>query len=276
MEVCGDDVDEDCDGLSACIASLAPADRKLAGERVDDNVGYSLAGACDVDADGYDDLLIGARGDGNLTGAAYLVLGRTAQTGSGLMAMSRADAKLLGQAPNDWAGYAVAGAGDSDGDGCHDLIIGACHAQDQGSEVGAAYLVRGPVSVGFDLGQADPAIYGASLDDQAGWAVASAGDMDGHGYSDLLAGAMLEDSGGDAAGAAYLLLGPASGASTLDDANATYSGEAAGDGAGGALAWLGDSDGDGLSDLLIGAYGEDTGGSSAGAAYLLLGASINN
>ena len=271
VEICGDTTDQDCDGRLACVTGLANADRKIVGEGASDYAGYALAGVGDVDADGYDDLLVGAFGEDNLTGAAYLVLGMTAQAGAGLLALAQADAKLLGQAQDDFAGFAVAGTGDSNGDGYDDLLIGACHAQNQGSDIGAAYLVRGPVSLGLDLGQADAAIFGQSIDDLAGWAVASAGDVNGDGLGDLLVGALGEDSGGDAAGATYLLLGPASAASSLGEADAKYSGEAAGDGVGDALAGLGDSDGDGLGDLLVGA--KDYNDNNQGAAYLLLGPS---
>ncbi|MFT5685141.1 MAG: hypothetical protein ACI8RZ_006090, partial [Myxococcota bacterium] len=121
------------------------------------------------------------------------------------------------------------------------------------------------------LSDAEAVFYGTSSSDNAGDAVASAGDTDGDGYIDLLISATGEDSGGSGAGAVYLIRGPVSGDLSASDAAATLHGEDAGDQAGIALSSAGDIDGDGLSDLLIGAWYNDDSAIDAGAAYLVLG-----
>lgn len=98
----------------------------------------------DVDADGHDDILIGAynNSDGGLyAGAAYLVLGRSTPVGGSL---SAADAAYIGEVLYDYAGWSVSGAGDIDSDGHDDLLIGAYGSDDGGSlGSGAAYLILG-------------------------------------------------------------------------------------------------------------------------------------
>jgi hypothetical protein len=97
-----------------------------------------VSGAGDVDADGHDDVLVGAysnNGGGPDSGAAYLVLGPV----TGTLELARADVKLVGEEANDWAGTTVSGAGDVDADGRGDLLIGAAY-NDEG---GAAYLIYG-------------------------------------------------------------------------------------------------------------------------------------
>jgi len=94
-----------------------------------------------VDADGFDDVLVGAYYDstnGEEVGAAYLVYGPA----SGTMALSSADAKLTGEVP-DKAGGAVDGAGDVNGDSYDDFLIGARSNDTNGDNAGAVYLVIG-------------------------------------------------------------------------------------------------------------------------------------
>ncbi len=90
-----------------------------------------------MNGDGYADLLIGARTNGN-SGAAYLVLGGPGGWGVGASLANPGIVKYSGEAANDIAGYSMAGAGDVNGDGFADLLIGA---NGNNSAIGAGYLV---------------------------------------------------------------------------------------------------------------------------------------
>ena len=184
----------------------ADADATLVGESSSDRAGHSTAAAGDVDADGLRDILIGAIGqdDDNVyrRGAAYLVHGGV----TGTLRLGNADAKLIGEAEGDEAGWSVSGAADVDADGHDDLLVGAPQLAVAGTYAGVAYLVRGPVTGSLDLGRADRKLVGAD-GDAAGYAVSSAGDLDGDGRADVLVGAPGHSVDGVVLGAAYVLYG---------------------------------------------------------------------
>jgi hypothetical protein len=259
---------------------LADADYTFFGDE-GDYAGYVVSGAGDVDGDGLDDILIAAHHytHGEPEGKVYLVLG--ASLGSdGLIYLSDADYAFIGQDSGDGAGYAISSAGDVDGDGLDDILIGSPYADDAGTESGKAHLVLG-ASLGadaeIDLADADYIFLGEAQEDSAGYPVSGAGDVDGDGLDDILIGADHNDDGEANAGKVYLVLGASLGADVeIDLAAADYAflGEISGDVTPSSLSAAGDVDGDGLDDILIGAFKSDDGGSSSGKAYLVLGSSL--
>jgi hypothetical protein len=249
----------------------ASADLTLDGDDTGDDLGSAVAGVGDVDGDGYDDVLVGAPGsdEGSTgTGAAFLVRGGR----SGTLALEDADLVLFGERNGDLAGAAVAGAGDPDGDGWPDLLVGAPGSDETGSAAGRAYLLRGPFSgTRRALLTADTVFEGHAAGDALGVSVAGLGDLDADGYDDVAVGATGYDGAASNAGGAGVWRGPVPPARLdLADADVLLRGEAASDGAG-IVARAGDVDGDGWDDLLVGAGGNDGGGAGAGAAYLLYG-----
>jgi len=254
-------------GPATGLSDLGSADACLLG--IDDGNGYAVDGGGDVDGDGLADMLVGSPNDDTtawLAGAAFLVLGPV----TGDVALdSSAQAALYGVAQEDYAGSAVAFAGDVDADGYDDVLVGAYLNDDNGESAGIAYLFTSFSSGTTDLGTADALILGEHPGDYAGSAVAAAGDVDADGFADILVGAAGEESGGG--GAVYLLQGPITGTLDLSSADAKWIG---GGNPGWAMAGVGDMDGDGLDDLLFGDSSDDSTGSNAGAAWLVLGSSL--
>jgi hypothetical protein len=110
---------------------------------------------------------------------------------------------IQGDSAYDLAGWSVASAGDINADGFADLIVGANEGDDGGENAGEAYVVFGKAAsfgAAIDLTSLSAAdgfiIQGDSANDNAGWAVASAGDINGDGFADLIVGAYKGDSAG--------------------------------------------------------------------------------
>ncbi|MHA1979069.1 MAG: carboxypeptidase regulatory-like domain-containing protein [Candidatus Hodarchaeales archaeon] len=261
--------------------SLADANASFLGEHPEDYSGRAVAGAGDVNNDGFDDILIGASHNNEIgvdAGQSYLILGRTAATLSVDMSLETvSNASYLGLRPYDYSGNAVAGAGDVNNDGFDDILIGAYFSNTTGTGAGEVFLILGKSSgwqMDTSLANVDASFAGEYQNDEAGWAVSGAGDVNNDSYADFMIGARWNDAAGSQSGKFYLFLGKSTinwGINTsLLLANMSFSGENAGDEAGGALAGVGDVNKDGYADLLIGAYANDASGADAGKVYLLL------
>jgi hypothetical protein len=261
--------------LSGDVSGEVGADTSTAileGESDHDRAGASVSIVGDTNGDGYDDLVIGAFAEdagGSQAGAAYLVLGPA----SGTIGLADADAKLIGEVGEDHAGLVVAGAGDANGDGFDDFYVSAPGYDGGFSDVGATYLMHGPVDADTDLSFANVRYVGAGNGEESGASVANAGDFDGDGFDDALIGAPNATEGGAYVGAVYLVTNDNvfEGSMDLDEAEARWHGINGGDQAGYSVSTAGDQDGDGLDDILIGAPGSDLGGSGSGAAFVVFG-----
>jgi hypothetical protein len=190
----------------------------------------------------------------------------------GPVSLGDADARLLGSVAGDRAGISVSGAGDVNGDGNDDVLVGAPKNDERGPEAGVVYLVLGPITGDVDLATSHARMLGPAAGYEAGTAVQTAGDIDGDGYDDVLLGAERGKAGGNDAGEAYLVHGPITGDVVLYDADLRVLGEYSYDVAGGAVAAVGDVTGDGYGDAIVGAEGYGDGGFQArGAVYLVSG-----
>ncbi len=269
-DVCFDSVDGDCNGSTGCDKTDADSSRELIGEAAGDvaGAGGGLAGAGDVNGDGYDDVIVGAYSNdsgGSAAGRAYVVHGDPAGAD---LDLSAASAILTGEDASDLAGFAVTGLGDFNGDGYDDVAVGATADDDGASNAGAVYILKGPVST-VDLSAATYKLRGVSSSDSAGYSLAGVGDVNGTGKGALLIGAPNYSS---STGRVYLVTSASTGSTSLtSSAAATLTGESTADYAGASVAAAGDVNGDGAADFLIGATYDDDVGSNAGAAYLFLG-----
>ena len=223
----------------------------MKGEYQGSDYGVSVASAGDVNGDGYDDIVIGAQnyppvaGDSTKYGAAFIHLG-----GAGGIE-SLPQVTLANLEKGSWFGGAVSSAGDVNGDGFDDVIIGAPHKQSSQGYNGAAYLYLGSAS-GVDA-VVDWSYVFAIGESEFGAAVSSAGDVNGDGFDDVLIGAPRYESSVETSneGAVYLFFGSATGLGLAPDWSFTL-----GQGTaqlGSAVSGLGDINQDGYDDFIVSA-----------------------
>jgi hypothetical protein len=240
------------------------------------NLGAQVAGAGDVNGDGYADVIAGAPIHGFPdAGAAFIYLGGATGIANGnpsnsatLLESDQADALL---------GYSVSGAGDVNADGYSDVIVGAAWYDAGQSDEGAAFVFLGSAA---GIADGTPANAAAQLesdqvDANLGYSVSGAGDVNGDGYADVIAGAPFYDAGQNDEGAAFVFLGSASGIADGNPATASaqFESDQADANLGYTVSDSGDVDGDGFADVIVGAYRYNAGENNEGAAFVFHGGS---
>jgi hypothetical protein len=248
----------------------------LAGDRF----GTSMASIGDLDGDGVADLAVGALGDdtgGAYRGAVHVLL----MNANGTAKASHKIASGVNGGPalqdGDVFGPGVASIGDVDGDGIADLAVAAPGDQTGGPGRGAVYVLflntNGHVKASQKIASATGGGPILADGDRFGRSVASMGDLDGDGVTDLAVGTYQDDTGGNGRGAVHVLFLNSDGTAknSRKIANNTGGGPTLRnyDNFGSAVAALGDLDGDGVTELAVGAERDDTGGNGRGAAYVL-------
>lgn len=181
-----------------------------------DSAGVSVSGAGDINGDGISDIIVGARGSshsGDNTGRGYAFFGKADVAAVELGTLGAGGVVLNGEAMSDSAGYSVSSAGDVNGDGMQDLIIGANGADPNGAESGRSDVVFGKADVDAvelgALGAGGSAVNGAAAGDVSGRSVCGAGGINGDGMDDLIIGAPCANANGAESGRSYVVFGKA-------------------------------------------------------------------
>ncbi len=271
----------------------------LNGDAAGESSGQSVSSAGDVNGDEIDDLIIGAPNadpNGNSgAGSSYVVFGASNLGLTGSIDLASLDGTngftLYGSGgiTGENSGQSVSTAGDVNGDGIDDLIIGAPFAEPNGiSSAGNSYVVFGAINLGLtgsiNLANLDGVngfiLNGGTAGEISGQSVSTAGDVNGDGIDDLIIGAPYATPNGiNTAGSCYVVFGTTSGFnSPVDlsdigpDSGITLIGGTTGNAIGGSVNAAGDVNGDGVDDLIIGApLAESNGITSAGTSYVVFG-----
>jgi len=274
---------------------LFGSDMVINGVNAGDSSGRAVHNAGDINGDGIDDITIGAFGadpNGNsFAGSTYVVFGNDTGLPSTLNISDLNGLNgfvINGINANDRSGLVVSSAGDVNGDGIDDIIIGASSTALNGNvDVGSSYVVFGsntglpnPLSLSSLNGLNGFVINGHNDRDAAGSSVSSAGDVNGDGIDDIIISAPLADpNGNQSAGSSYVVFGSNIGLpnplslSSLNGTNGfVINGANTNDFSGTAVSSAGDVNGDGIDDIIIGAPLVDPNGNqNAGSTYVVFG-----
>lgn len=254
-------------------------------------LGASVSNAGDINADGFDDLVVGAPRADDARGRVYIVLGDSGGLGECHLdapeTCPRLVATIVGASPGDMLGSSVAIAGDTNCDGFDDVLIGAVNAPSE-TLSGEAYLFHGAASglancdlnVPAECAGLAATISGQRAGERLGERVAAVGDLNHDRCDDIAIAATSApccDANGAAPGEVYVLFGSKD---AIQDCQlgagctpAIIRGGSAGDLTGAAITGGADLTGDGVDDLLVGAPGASgtTEGDGAGVVYLFSG-----
>jgi hypothetical protein len=267
----------------------------IKGAAYQDNSGHSVSSAGDFNGDGINDVIVGAPyanpQDRKKAGSSYVIYGQKNgyPTSIDLTYLNATQGVIIeGAAAYDSSGISVSSAGDMNGDGLSDVIVGAYQSSPQGRiGAGSSYVIygkKGGYPAPLDLARLNTTqgfmIQGTAAGDNSGYSVSSVGDFNGDGINDVIVGApYAKPQGRWVAGSSYVIYGKKGGyPAPLDLArlNATQGiiieGAAANDQSGDAVSSVGDFNGDGLSDVIVGASGTSPKGREfAGSSYVIYG-----
>ncbi len=260
------------------------ADVTINGRDSFDGLGNSVSTAGDFNGDGIDDVIIGADGDnttgdkssitiqGN-TGSSYIFFGNkrgVLNAGTDADVIINGGIKPVGNIGEGF-GKSVSTAGDFNGDGLNDVIIGASGNSTEGAVSDKAYLFFGGKTGTFNSSEADLILVGQDFGDGFGRSVSTAGDFNGDGVGDVIVGATGDDNTQVNSGSAFIFFGGKTGTFSADDADVILNGQSDSDSFGIAVSTAGDFNGDGLGDVIVGAYFDDNNGESSGSAFIFFG-----